>query len=277
MIADLPFRWHLPEVLAVVLIAVAVLRHGMSTTARARAIVALVCLLVVVSWPLDDLASHVSISATVAQRLVIMLLVVPLLLGAIPLPVLDRWTRPRLVDPVVRVLSHPGAAIAFVTVLGTVTLAPVVVDWAARSEVGDACSLLMSLVAGVVLWVPALGVVPGARHLSPVGRAGYLMASSVVVTVLSFVWIFLRHPIYPGLQHQEQVLHISPLLDQQLAGFVAKIGAYVPMWIVAYVIFRRAEAEGRPSEESPLYWMDVERHLLRADRARLRAARRMGT
>jgi cytochrome c oxidase assembly factor CtaG len=260
--------------IAVLALAVVVISQPMPLRDRLRALLAVVSLLVVVMWPLDDLASHVSITATVVQRLVIMLWVVPPLLRAAPITVFDRWTRPRVIDPVVRLLSYPGTAILFVTVVGTVTLSPLVVDWAARSEIGDACSVLLSFVAGVVLWVPALGVMPGARHLSPAGRAGYLIASSVVVTVLSFVWVFLRHPIYPGLRDQEQVLHMSAILDQQLAGFVAKIGAYVPMWIVAYLIFQHADKVGRPTEETPLYWMDVERHLLRADRARMRAARR---
>jgi cytochrome c oxidase assembly factor CtaG len=274
VIAGLPFRWHLPEVVAILALAIGVVRLHLPASPRRRALVAVVTLFVVLVWPFGDLASEVSLTAAVVQRLVIMLVVVPLLLGALPVATLDRLTRPRLIDTPVRVLSHPGLAMVFVTVIGSVTVSPIVVDWGARSEFGHLCSLAMTVLAGVVLWIPGLGVVPGTRHLSPTGRAGYVFISSVVVTVLSFVWIFLRHPIYPGLAHQEQVLHISALLDQQLAGFAAKLGAYGPMWIVAYLIFFRAEEEGRPVEDSPLHWADVERHLLRVDRARARANRR---
>lgn len=274
MITGLPFRWHLPELVVVAALALAVARVHMPTSARRRADLAVATLFVVLVWPFGDLASQVSLTAAVIQRLVIMLVAVPLLLGALPVATLDHVTRPRLIDGPVRFLSHPGVAMTFVTVIGSITVSPVIVDWGARSEVGHLCGLAMTIAAGVVLWIPGLGVVPGTRHLSPTGRAGYVFVSSVVVTVLSFVWIFLRHPIYPALTHQEEVLHISALLDQQLAGFAAKLGAYGPMWVVAYLIFLRAEEEGRPAEESPLYWADVERHLLRADRARARAARR---
>ncbi len=67
---------------------------------------------------------------------------------------------------------------------------------------------------------------------------------------------------------------MTPLFDQQLAGFVAKIGCYVPMWAIAFTIFFNAEDQGVSVEESPLHWADVERQLLRIDRQRARALRR---
>jgi cytochrome c oxidase assembly factor CtaG len=272
--AGLPFHWHLPEVAVVAVVAAVFAGFHLRGASRTRAIVAVVAALAMVAWPVGDMASGVSLSVAVAQRLVIMLLVVPLLMMATPVILLDRVTRPRLIDGAVRRLSHPGFAIVVVTVLGTVTVSPTVIDWGARSELGHLVALALTVVAGIVLWVPGLAAVPGARRLSPTGRAGYIFVSSIVVTVLSFVWIFLRHPIYPDLHHQQIVLHISPLLDQQLAGFVAKFGAYGPMWIAAYRIFLRAEGQGVPVEETPLYWADVERYWLRVDRARARALRR---
>ena len=97
--------------------------------------------------------------------------------------------------------------------------------------------LLAVLFVGLVLWLPALGVLPGAKRLSPAARAGYVFASALVVTSLSFVWIFSQHSLYPALHNQYALLHITPLFDQQLAGFVAKLGCYMPMWAVAFTIF----------------------------------------
>ena len=98
--------------------------------------------------------------------------------------------------------------------------------------------------------------------------------AALVVTSLSFVWIFARHPLYPGLHHQEALLHMTPLFDQQLAGFVSKLGCYAPMWAIAFTIFARADERGVDLEESPLHWADVERALLRVDRQRERERRR---
>ncbi|MGD0853001.1 MAG: cytochrome c oxidase assembly protein [Acidimicrobiales bacterium] len=274
MTSLLPFRWHLAEVLFIV--AAGVAHHVVVSSKRERRLVryALLALLAVTVWPMGDLASSVSLTAATIQRLAIMLLVAPLLLMATPTKVLSRVTRPRAVDAVTRVLAHPGPAMAVVTVVGTLTLTSPVVDWGARSAIGRAVILFVVLAVGLILWIPALGVMPGAKRLSPVGRAGYLFASSLVVTSLSFVWIFSRHSLYPALHHQYALLHMTPLLDQQLAGFVAKFGAYAPMWAIAFTIFSRAEEEGTPTEETPLHWADVERQLLRVDRQRERALRR---
>jgi cytochrome c oxidase assembly factor CtaG len=112
------------------------------------------------------------------------------------------------------------------------------------------------------------------KRLSAAARAAYLVASAIVVTSLSFVWIFSRHALYPALHHQYALLHVTPVFDQQLAGFVAKLGCYLPMWAVALTIFFNAERGGIPAEETPLHWADVERHLLRVDRQRTRTLRR---
>jgi putative membrane protein len=270
----LPFQWHLVEI--VVVVAAGVAHHLVVTDKRERrrALYALGALLAVTIWPIGDLASSVSLTVATFQRLVIMLFVAPMLLLATPTPVLARLTRPRFVDAITRRLAHPGVAVVVVTVLGTLTLAAPVVDWGAHSTYGRDVVLVAVLFVGVVLWLPALGVLPGARRLSPAARAGYVFASAVVVTSLSFVWIFSRHSLYPALHYQHALLHMSPLLDQQLAGFIAKLGCYLPMWAVAFTIFFHSEERGQPIEETPLHWADVERQLLRVDRERERAIRR---
>jgi cytochrome c oxidase assembly factor CtaG len=274
VITLLPFRWHITEVL--VIVAAGVGHRFVVPSKRERRLVAfaLLALLVVTVWPVGDLASSVSLSVATVQRLVIMLLVAPLLLTATPTHVFARVTRPRPIDASTRWLAHPGVAIAIVTVFGTVTLITPVVDWGAHSTFGRELTLLVVMIVGLILWLPALGVLPGAKRLSPVARAGYVFVSSIVVTSLSIVWIFSKHPLYPALHDQHALLHMSPLLDQQLAGFIAKFCCYAPMWAVAFTIFSRAEERGTPVEETPLHWADVERQLLRVDRQRERASRR---
>ena len=270
----LPLHWHIIELLIIGAAGAAHFVGVRSNHQRRLAIGALVALAVVTMWPVGDLAASVSLSIATVQRLVIMLLVAPLLLLSTPTAVFSRVTSPRFVDGLTRRLAHPGLAIAVVTVVGTATLAVPTVDVGARSTVARDVTLLVVLVTGMILWVPALGVMPGARRLSPAARAGYIFASSLVVTSVSIVWIFARHPLYPGLHHQQAILHISALTDQQLAGFVAKLGCYIPMFVVAFRMFFHAEDERAPAEASPLYWADVERQLLRVDRQRERALRR---
>lgn len=226
-------------------------------------------------WPVGDIAASHSLSVAVAQRLVIMLAVVPLIMRAISVAVMVRLTRPALVDVLASWLSRPLPALGVVTVGGTLTLSAPLVNAGATNEAARWVVLLATVLCGVVLWLPVLGSVPGARHLSPAARSGYLFAASLLVTVMSFVWIFSLHPQYPNLTYQQEVVHLSALADQQIAGFIAKLGAFVPLWTVAFIIFFRADADGVPVEESPLHWADVERHLLRNERRERRLKRRL--
>ena len=59
---------------------------------------------------------------------------------------------------------------------------------------------------------------------------------------------------------------MSPLLDQQLAGFVAKLSTIAVLWSVAFVIMTRAESADDAGRDEPLMWSDVEREIERADR-----------
>lgn len=270
----LAFQLHLPELLVIVAAGVAHYVFVKSGRARVRAWCALGALAAVTMWPLGDLAASVSLTAATVQRLVIMLFVAPMLLRSTPTSVLATLTRARLADYVMRVVAHPAVAIALVTVVGTMTLAVPVVDLGARSSIMRDVTLIVVLLVGFVLWIPALALMPGVRRLSPIARAAYIFVAALVVTSMSFVWIFARHPLYPGLHHQEALLHMTPLFDQQLAGFVSKLGCYAPMWAIAFTIFARADERGVDLEESPLHWADVERALLRVDRQRERERRR---
>lgn len=270
--------FHVHPVLLMVLAVLGAWHVGTTRSGRyrRRALWGWLVLALVVLWPVGDLAASVSLSVATAQRLVIMLFAAPMFVMSVSTQRLVSLTRPAWVDAVTRRLAHPALSMAVVTVVGTLTLSTPVVDEGARSNVFRVLTLAVVLMCGIILWIPALGVMPGAKRLSPVGRAGFIFVASLVVTSLSFVWIFARHSLYPGLHGQHSLLHMTPLLDQQLAGFVAKLGSYLPMWAVAFTIFSRADDAGVAVEETPLHWADVERQLLRIDRHRARLERRNG-
>ena len=246
MTSLLPPTWHPALVGALVVAAVAyafvTTRPSSEATSseRWRFAVAIAVLYVACAWPLGDLAAHVSLTAVVLQRLFLMLAAAPLLITAMPVALLAVLTRPRAVDAVSHALGHPAVAIVIVTVVGTATLVPSVVTWASSSSTAGAVVVVTTLLVGLVLWWPILGRAPGTRRLSYIAKGAYLMAASLVVTSLSFIWIFSRHTLYPSLTHQHVILAMSPIVDQQLAGYVSKLGAYLPMWIVAFVLFVKA-------------------------------------
>lgn len=184
-------------------------------------------------------------------------------MSALPVNLAAALTRPAPIDRLVAVASRPAIAVLLVTAVGTATLVPVVLAWSSSSTGAGAFFAVVNLAIGVVLWLPVLSTAPGARRLGMVGKGVYLLVSSLIVTALSIVWIFARHPMYGSFTHQQLILGISPIVDQQLAGFIAKLGAYVPMWTIAFVLLARDNGE---EDGEPWRWVDVQRELERGDR-----------
>lgn len=227
------------------------------------------------TWPLADLAAHWSLTALLVQRLLLTLVCAPLLLLSVPRPALARLTRPAPVDAVVELVSRlPVAVVVFTTVVVGTLVVPAVQEQAASAAMRGAFDGLL-LLAGVVLWVPVLGTVPGTRHSSSVARAAYLVVQSVLPNFPAVIFIFARHPLYGAFAHAHRAIALSALGDQQLAGVVAKVGTLPVLWTAAYRALARAQrADEKDADDEPLYWSDVERALERSERAERRLGQR---
>jgi putative membrane protein len=233
---------------------------------------ALAALAAALTWPVADLAAHWSLTALLVQRLLLTLAVAPLLLLALPLPALARLTRPWPVDTLVDFLSRPQAAVVVFSVLVVGTLTSPAVATQAASGWWRGCFDVLLVGAGAVLWVPALGRVPGTRRMSPVGRAVYLVVQSVLPNFPAVVFVFSRHPLYAAFAHAHRAIGLSALNDQQLAGIVAKVGTLPVLWTAAWRALSRAErAERLGFDDEPLTWVEVARALERSERAERRA------
>ena len=210
--------------------------------------------------------------ALVLQRLLLTLAVPPLLVLGTPRPLISWLTRPAPVDAVLRVAVRPLPAVAIVTVVAVGTLTTGAVGLAARSDVARGRDRARRPGLGLRALVSGAHRAPRSSRDSRRSVAGaYLMVQSIVPSFLSIVWIFARHPLYPPFSHQGKVVAMTPLLDQQLAGFLAKLSTIFVLWTVAFVIMMRAkDADDGHEEPDPLLWSDVERELQRADRRQRR-------
>jgi putative membrane protein len=270
-----PFDWHLHVLWLLGFVALVGVYLGATSRDRWRAttrqrllfLFGLVIMVLAVTWPLGDLAAHWLLLALVLQRLLLTLAVPPLLVLGTPRSLISWLTRPAPVDAVLRVVVRPLPAVAIVTVVAVGTLTTGAVGLAACSDVARVLIELVVLVSGFVLWAPVLTELPGEARLSPLGRGAYLMVQSIVPSFLSIVWIFARHPLYPPFSHPGKVVAMTSLLDQQLAGFLAKLSTIAVLWTVAFLIMMRANAaDERQDEPDPLLWSDVQRELERAER-----------
>jgi putative membrane protein len=272
------FHLHVSTWLTLVVLTVAywvAVRRTARPTRRqvAATVIALVLLLVALSWPLADLAEHTSLTALVVQRLLLLLAVPPLLMIGLPAPILARLTRPAPIDWALRRCARPPVAVAVVTVIAVATLSTVAVQAEGSSAWARLGLDLALLIAGFVLWTPVLTELPGTDRPSALGRAAYLIVQSIVPSFLAIIWIFARHPLYPHFAHGARLWNVSPVMDQQMAGFVAKFATIAVLWTVAFVSLTRAQhVVATGGDPDPLLWSDVERHLQRAERRERRRA-----
>ena len=270
------FAWHSPVFHPVPLVlAAGVLAWYHEATARFASqasrrqrfqfILGVLAFLVATTWPIADLAQSVSLLITILQRELLVLAAAPLLLLGLPTMVVARLTHPAPLDWIACRISKPVPALFTTTLLLGVTALPISIDSANHHWILRAAIVLITLFAGIVLWLPVIERVPGVPHLSPYGKAGYLMAQSLAPTFLSFAWIFALRPLYGSLHGQHALIGISPLSDPQLSGYLSKLGTFGVLWAVAFWLFANAPDE-EPEDSGPLHWIDVERAIERAQR-----------
>ncbi len=219
------------------------------------------------TWPTADLAAHWSLTALVTQRVILLLVVAPMLLLGLPYDVIQWLTRPPAVDSVLVRLHRPPVAIVTVTAIVIGSMTPAMVRAQSSSPLARGLLAVVVLVAGLILWIPVLGRIPGILRLKPVVRFGYLVFQAVVPAFLSFIFIFSRRPLYGEFSRSHAAIGLGPLNDQQIAGFVSKLSMlFVLLTVGAVVLARAPVSEEEFGPDDPLVWADVEREFERADR-----------
>jgi putative membrane protein len=222
---------------------------------------------VCLGWPLGDLAAHWSLSALVLQRCLLVLAVAPLLLAGLPDDLITWCTRPAPVDALLVRVLRPPVAVVVVTVVLVGTMLPALVAAQSDSAVARGALAMVVLFAGTILWLPILGRIPGIPRPRPMIRAVYLVAQAVVPVFLSFLYILATKPLYPAFARSVDVVHLRPLNDQQVAGFLSKLSFVLVLLAVAGVVLARApDTDDDLGPEDPMVWADVERHFERVDR-----------
>jgi putative membrane protein len=269
-----PLAWVLVPVAAVSYVvlqrrlAIDAWPRAATVTARQRAsfACALLLLTVVLTWPVADLADR-SLLIRMSQQCVLLLVVPPLLLLGLPRWLVDLVTRPPACDAVARFLGRPVVATVAFNGMVVASFLPQVVNASTRSWPVAAAVELGLLAAGVVMWAPALRVLPGVGRMTRTGRAGYLIVQSVVPSFASLVFVFARHPLYAAFRSAPRSLGLTPLVDQQAAGAMAKVvGLAVLLGTAGVMLMRSHHAEGAGLDPDPLTWDDVDRELRRLER-----------
>jgi cytochrome c oxidase assembly factor CtaG len=211
-------------------------------TSRAWFFVAgVVVLLLALVSPLDGLGDTYLFSAHMAQHLLLLLAVPPLLILGTPRWV-EEWIDHRpLLGRIERILSRP--ILAWAVGIGTEWIwhTPGLYNAALANENIHAVEHLSMLVAGTVYWWPFLRPIVEAR-LAPLVAVVYLFAGGAANSILGVILTYAPPGIYPSYVHPVDSLGalplirnqwgLSPELDQQFGG--------LEMWVLGMLVFLAA-------------------------------------
>ena len=223
----------------------------------------LVLLFALVS-PLDTLGDSYLFSAHMAQHMLLVEIVPPLLLIGVPSALFAQVLRCRPVAGVERWLGRPVVAWP----VGVVTLwawhAPSLYEAALHHGSIHVLQHLSFLVAWTIFWWPVIAPLAERQRLSSWAAIGYLLLGSLATSVLGIILTFSPASIYPSYLHPVDRLGLLPLIwgqwgltpavDQRLGGgLMWMLGGSVFLLAILGTYARwNAETDGDLEAEDPV-------------------------
>jgi cytochrome c oxidase assembly factor CtaG len=196
-------------------------------------------LLLAAAWlsPLQTLAAHYLLSAHLAQVLLVMGVVPPLLLLA--LPGCAPFAPPAWSRRVARATVHPVTGMVAINVAFFVWHVGPVYDTALRTPGLYAVQQLTLLAVSVMFWWPIVVPFGGVAALSRWGRLGYILVATIPQTFAGITLALAKHPLYAGYQAAPRVFGLGVLTDQQVAGACLALVSKLALFTAFAVVFMR--------------------------------------
>lgn len=211
-------------------------RFGASRGERIRYASGLLTLWVALDWPVGALGAGYLASVHMVQFLLIALVAPPLMLSGVPRAALERLAGSRAF-PLVRAVTLPLVALLLFHTIVVATHWPGLVDALMASQWGSFALDLAWLVGGIVFWWPVVCPVPHRPRFPFGARIGYIVVSTVLMTLPYIFLTFAELPFYATYELAPPVGTLSSRDDQRLAGLIMRIGGGTILWIAAGILF----------------------------------------
>jgi putative copper resistance protein D len=201
-------------------------------------------------------------SVHMIQHLLLTMVAPPLLLQGAPITLLlrsashahrQRWILPVLESRAVVALTHPLVGwVGFALVMWGSHFSPLF-DAALADDGIHAFEHALFLGAGLLFWLPVVGVDPNPHRIGHAARVGYLLLSLPQNSFLGLAIFSAPAVLYPHYAALVRAWGPTPLEDQQLAGGLMWAAGdllfLVPLLGVVVAWFRSEEEKGRLHDE----------------------------
>ena len=201
--------------------------------------------------PLHELGDKYLFSAHMAQHLLLMLVVPPLLLLGVPGWLVDKVLRSPRVLAVSRFLTRPLVAFTFFNAVLVLWHMPVLYDLTLRERDIHILEHVMFLGVAVLMWWPVLSLAKELPRASYITQMVYLFLLPTVPSILGAVITFSDKVLYPWYAEAPRLWNISATTDQEIGGIIMWVPggmAFLTVLIIVFLVWANQEESKNRTE-----------------------------
>ncbi|HEV2147168.1 MAG TPA: cytochrome c oxidase assembly protein [Longimicrobiaceae bacterium] len=218
-------------------------------------VLAMAIIFLALQGPLHELSDYFLFSAHMVQHLVLILVMPPFLLYAIPDWMLRPAVNVRAIGKVARLLTFPLVAFALNNVIFLAWHFPGPYDLMMRDHGVHVAMHLMIMVTGTIMWWPVMSPLPELPRIAPPLQMMYLFVLGIPMMVTAALITFSRVELYTWYVEAPRIFPLSALDDQRLGGLIMWVPGALTIWVAITVVYfrwtHREVAEDEPSPERP--------------------------
>lgn len=214
------------------------------------------------SSPLHELSEDYLASMHMVQHMCYALIAPPLLIAGTPGWLLRAPLRRRHVFRIARFVTLPLVAFAAFNAVTLLTHLPSTVNLALTHHWFHFAVHASLVLTALLMWWPILSPIQELPRLSYPLQMGYLFVQSLIPSVLAAFMTFSTGVFYEYYATAPRLWGLTPIEDQQFAGFVMKILGSLILWgFIGYAFFKWYERDS--SENRDPRWDEVREEMSR--------------
>ena len=201
--------------------------------------VAMAVMFLALQGPLHELSDYFLFSAHMVQHLVLILVMPPFLLYAVP----DWMLRPAVKVPAVgraaRFLTFPLVAFALNNVIFAAWHFPGPYDLMMRDHAVHITMHTMIMVTGTIMWWPVMSPLPELPRIAPPLQMVYLFVLGIPMMMTAALITFSQDELYRWYVEAPRIFALSPLEDQRLGGVIMWVPGGLVLWLAITTVYFR--------------------------------------
>jgi putative membrane protein len=212
-------------------------------------VISMGCVLVALISPVDAWATDFLFVHMIQHLLLLDLMPITLVLSlskGILRPITRKVT---VIERNIGPLGHPAFALFLYIFVMIFWHIPVLYDQALEHPLIHVLEHACFAVAGTMYWWHLLSPIKARQHLAGMGPVMYMVITKLTVGILGILLAFSPHSFYSWYQHHIHYLHLSPTVDQNIAGLVMALEQSIVMGIAVGYFFVRALNESEQKQQ----------------------------